>query len=254
MTTYYKYQIKCSTEDIMKHWILANTDTAPTTCPTDCAHTVDLNTVAVVEIISPNIVDIKQGSQETGQNFCSESITIDVATGPNVTTEYSLSWPIGLIVLLVRTYVEEIHRDDVVTNVVAPNTIIGILTATEETGANTLHVSSTVIDNTMIGYNLGLLNTNNGHTNDCGRVVAIDKTNNIVTIETALTETFQAVTYVRQTIYTIRNYRLSGSSTQNIGLKRLYGSYLPANVPVKVRYTNNSAVAKKFVVYVDYMY
>lgn len=254
MTTVYKYRIKCTTENLIKHWLLLSTETPPSTCPTNAAHSVDLDSVAVVDTISERSVYVKQASTETGNNFMATSKIIAGATGPNVETFTTISWPHPIVALTTRAFIEEIHRGDKIDNAVAPNTVIGYLTTNEATGATGLHVSQTVIDNTMIGYYLSLLDTNNMSTFDCGRVIGKNDTTNVVYIENALNATYTTLTYIKQTIYVIKDYIASAPGVHEIGSKRIYGSYLPANTPVRVSYTNNGNVAKTLIVYIEYMY
>lgn len=63
MSKLLKYRIKCTTDNVDEYWWLSEGDPAPTTCPTDSAHTVNGASVAVVDRSGPNEVEVapKQG-------------------------------------------------------------------------------------------------------------------------------------------------------------------------------------------------
>lgn len=51
MSTIYKYKVYCQTDSKWEHWLLSDTEAAPTTCPTNTGHTIDSSSVSVVEIL-----------------------------------------------------------------------------------------------------------------------------------------------------------------------------------------------------------
>lgn len=51
-----KYKIHCNSENADKVWFLPDTDTPPNTCPTNTDHSVDLNSVTVIQIGGPQDV------------------------------------------------------------------------------------------------------------------------------------------------------------------------------------------------------
>ena len=71
-----KWKIYCETDSKWEYWHLPETESAPTTCPTDTAHTITAGSVAIAEVIDPNIQksQIKIGEDEIsllefGYNF-----------------------------------------------------------------------------------------------------------------------------------------------------------------------------------------
>ena len=253
MSTYLIYRIKCTTDDKFEYWTLLETDPAPTTCPTNTAHTIDTGSVVVIKTIADNIVKVREESIETGGNFQCDTVTIDVATGPGVVTQADFTWPIPVSMLDMELIVIDDNLGDNACNVIAPDTIIGVLTATAATGATGIYVNSTVINNSMVGYELNLLN---GADNDkLGRILAIDKENSKINIEHATTQSFPAIsTYVRQSVIIVKNFNFSSARSYHIGTNKIGGSYLPANVISRVEYTNNDSFSKKFYTKLEYLY
>ena len=125
--TYYKYQVKCSTEGAMKYWILEDTASVPTTCPTNTAHTIDSTYTNIVNVISDNVVTVREESIETDGHFFTETVRIDATK--NTTTTITKSWPYDVSVLAVEFISETTHFDDKLDIYVGEDTIIGYITA-----------------------------------------------------------------------------------------------------------------------------
>lgn len=65
----YKYKLRCTTEDTDKEWYLQNTDPAPTKCPTDTDHGVDLSTLTVTQIGRQEGLYNNEGNQIVAPTF-----------------------------------------------------------------------------------------------------------------------------------------------------------------------------------------
>ena len=116
-----------------------------------------------------------------------------------------------------------------------------------------LSVSSTVTTNTYVGYHIKLFNGVND--DDVGRVLGIDIENGKIYVETAPTNTFNAgTTYVRQTVYFMKDWNVGSGGAYSIGESKIGGSYIPADTIVTAIYTNNSGTEKTFVGSVEYLY
>lgn len=130
MTTIRKYQLQCTTENTTKTvW----SETTPTTCPTNTAHTINTNTIFVVDERKPNVVTIKEEEQPTGSNFKNTGFTISAP--PNQTTIKIFKHRLPVNVLCVKVRTSTGPAGDFFRCVVAPNTTIGIL-ATSYTAAS----------------------------------------------------------------------------------------------------------------------
>lgn len=246
-----RYKIYCTTDSKMEYvW---GTE-PPTKCPTNTAHTVDLDSVAIHQTIGESVVRVKEEDIPTGGHFRVETITINSAA--DETKVVDISWPIPISVLEIVVHPTTGMQMDHVSVNISPNTIIGALTADVAIGATTFNVSPTVTANTAIGYHLCL--TDGTNTDACGRVLAIDTTNGTVTMETPTTHAFAAATptYVTQDIYMMYQHELAVSDTPfHVGGSKIGASYIPANTTIRITYHNSSSTnPKHFVASVEYLY
>jgi hypothetical protein len=117
-----------------------------------------------------------------------------------------------------------------------------------------LNVSGTVVANTMTGYYLNLFDGVNS--DDLGRVLGVDTENSRVYVEEAPTNSFLATSpsYVRQTVYMLKDWTLGAGGSHLIGESKIGGSYIPADVVVTAFYTNNGEVQRTFIGSVEYLY
>jgi len=116
-------------------------------------------------------------------------------------------------------------------------------------------VSSTVTENTMIGYYLNV--TNFSTVTDLGRVISLDKTTNKVYVEKNPDNTYSpfSPSYIRQTAYFMKDYLISGPWRYVIGESTVGGSSIPEDIIIEVAYTNKSLTdAKDFTGYVEFFY
>lgn len=249
--TLYYYKIYCNTDGQYEYiW----SDTSPTVCPVNNTHSVNLSSVSIEDQISENIVKIKEEHVPTGENFMSENVCIQGETGPDVWTQNDFSFPFPISVMSVKFVSTDDHYLDQVNTCVGPNTIIGAIGASCPTGATGCVVSSTVIDNMMIGYSVNLFDGSTSE--DVGRCLDVDSNTSTITWETPTTQSFSPLTptYVRMTVYTVNNYVIGPASRYVIGEDKIGGSYVPTNTLVRVGYKNNSNYAKVLYVQIEYLY
>jgi len=127
MSTYYKYRIKCDTENNWQHWILSSTSPEPTKCPNDTSHTVNTVLTSVVETISENKVTIKEETIETGGHFGTRTVDLTISPTASNTIEMWWPYPISATVLKFTTIDEMIG--DTLSLTIGPDTIVGGLLA-----------------------------------------------------------------------------------------------------------------------------
>lgn len=117
-----------------------------------------------------------------------------------------------------------------------------------------LSVSSTVTQNTLIGYSINLYNGVN--TDNLGDVLLVDKEFNLIYVELPPTNSYTTspITYIRQTVSHVKNFKIGTAGLHSIGDNKIGGAYLPADTLVSIHYTNNGAATNKFVGSVEYLY
>jgi hypothetical protein len=251
MTEVHQYKIYCSTD---AQWEYVWGTSSPTKCPTNTAHSVDLNSVAIHKTIGEPIVTVKEEDIPTGGHFAAETIVIDAGNFEDKI--HDVSWPIPISVLEIIVHPTTGMENDTVSVDIAPNTTVGVLTATGATGATQLYVSSTVTDNIEIGYHCCLA----GHTGamaNLGRVLSVNGASGYITTEFPVTTHDYApgITAVQQDIYMMYNHELPVSNMPfHIGGSKIGASYIPANTTIRCVYHNSSTGSKHFVATVEYLY
>ncbi len=75
-------------------------------------------------------------------------------------------------------------------------------------------------------------------------------------METPTVNSFTAATptYVRQTAFMARNFKIPAAGRIEVGDSKIGGSYLPANTVFRVAYTNDSSSGKSFGFVIEYLY
>ena len=250
-TTLNHYKIFCNTDNKYEYiW----SEEEPTICPVNNSHSVDLNSISIVHEVGTNIVTIKEENIPTGGNYMCECFQILAATGPNVNTSEDYTWPFPINVLEIKIAPREENAGDDVSLCVAPQTIVGAITAPASSSATEIYVTQTVIDNMMVGYHCHLFDGVNQ--DDCGRIVSIDKINNKITVETPTVNSFSPLspTYVQMTVHVINSYVFGPPQVYAVGDGKIGGSYVPANTTVRVTYRNKTAQPKTLSAQLDYLY
>jgi hypothetical protein len=248
MTTITKYRIYCITDS---QWEYAWRETPPTVCPVDNTHTVNNQSISGFETMSPNTMTINEEypGYSTGKNFRAESYTMICPTGTSI-HQYTWARPISVCEIKFISNVE--HNGDIINNKVGGGSPVGILTTSVETGANILPVSQTVIDNTLIGFLIEI--KNGGDSQEIGELIVKNAIDNELTTEFTASQSYPTGSYIYMKAQTIKNYKIVNVGVNGIGIYRKSSSYLPANVPSSVYYTNNGAETKEITFYIEYLY
>ncbi len=247
MTTIYKYRVYCTTAAKYEYiW----DDVAPTTCPANPAHSIDSSKTTIVDRRSQTVVEIKEETTPTGGFFICETLPVSIAA--NQTATFPYTWPIPITVLMVGFTSTGDNEGDILSLSVAPDTTIGTLTANIGTGVSTIDVSQTVIDNIKVGFHVTI--TDGTNTNQLGRCLIINKAAKTIAIETATTNSFNANSLIKITIYMMKNYTIGPAWEYEIGTSKIGGSYVPAGRTVKVVYENKTNAAKTLNPRVEYLY
>ena len=192
-------------------------------------------------------------SMSTGEDTITGNITSNASTASAWTAQ---SYSVGDVV----TYTAPIYGARIYTCIASATSTDLPASATTGTTNSTywkhgleLNVSSTVVANAKNGYYMKLYDGTN--TDDVGRIISVDEINSKIYVETNLTNSFLAATptYVQQTAYTMKDFIIGHPWEQNIGESKIGGSYVPADIMVRIHYKNNTGTAKDFYGRVDYL-
>lgn len=199
-------------------------------------------------------------------------------TGDSIDMYGAKNNKIGIITGNISPAVSWVDQDYIVGNIVVyPNPVFGdrVYTCISNTVSNAspiiigsgftnklywkhgyeVPVSSTVTDNTAIGYYLNV--TDGANVTDLGRVISLDKINHKVYIEKNPDNTYSPLSpsYIRQTVYFIKDYLITGPWRYVIGESTVGGSAIPEDIIIEASYTNRSLTdAKDFTGYVEFFY
>jgi hypothetical protein len=171
MSTLNKYRIYCVTDDTQEFsW----SETAPTTCPTNTAHTIDADSIVIIETREENVVEVKEelgGTTNGNYKIRGYKKTIPAGTSGNVST-FLHTWP-RPVTLMNGWFNGTIEQEGDCFDVsIADNTTIGVISAPVYAGNTTINVTSTVTDNLNSGY---YVNITDGVNNDLlGEVIDIN--------------------------------------------------------------------------------
>lgn len=251
-TTLYKYTFVCSTENAEKNVWRRDDEPVPTKCPDDTSHTINTSTLRITDKVSKEVVKIQEETVPTGGNFKCRSESIDIL--PNETKIVDRTFPFNISALAIEFNSDADNQGDNLELIVGPNTIIGAITSPVNIGDNVINVNSTVVENLNVGFKINLFN--GSITENLGFVIAIDKDNLTITTQNTSTQSFSHLTptYIRMSVYVIEDYVIGKSGRWEIGGNKIGGSFVPANVIIRIVYYNNSGVSKNFTAQLEYLY
>lgn len=123
MTTIYQYRLFCITATTNEYvWA----ESSPTKCPSNTLHTIDTNSITIVDKLEPNIVVVREEDVPTGGHFGCHTVSMNItASTTGIRTSY---FPMPVSVLSVEFIAEEQNRGDTFSLGVFPDTVYGILT------------------------------------------------------------------------------------------------------------------------------
>lgn len=246
MTTVNNYQLYCITEATM---VSSWGETSPTTCPHDTAHTIDLNSIAIIQRVSrTDIIAL----EPTDGWFQAIGFTMDIPAGtPGDITSLDKIWPGNLTLWTVTLFTDDINAGDLLSIIPAPDTVIGALIADVNISDTSMVVSSTVLDIVVRGLNITIYDGVNR--NELGMVTVLDSLTNTVSFENPLTNDFFVGAVILFNVRVIKDYEFSTLSHKfKFGAKGFKGKDVPANTIIRFYYTNNDGAAKKLFINAEF--
>lgn len=238
-----KYRLFCQTEGVFKTvW----NNSEPKKCPDAAQHTIDPNSVTIVDAIVDNTVTIENNYVNTNGNYMMEGFQFQVPAQSNYT--FTTSKPFDVMCYNVYLHPTQSNVGDNV-SLYAQFTlpISGIV----HSGESNVQISPSLLTNIQKGYDVTLSNaTSCSH---LGMVVSMD-TNSICTQYSA------SNTYRNNDTLVLRKYYGKSLSfpivpnTYCVGQGTLNGTFIPASTPMYLDYNNVNLQPKPFVFHVECMY
>jgi hypothetical protein len=234
MSTATEYKIYCTTENqYVSGWGTA----PPTVCYNNNAHTVNANSVQVIQVISSDQVTVKQSTVITNKNTRLETVKFtDVAVDATQTQTYTFLYPSNLYSFTFA--VDDTNKGDEITIVFNENETMGLITQNAGIGDTVINAPAALLLYGNVGYNLTL--TDGVNTDDLGLILAIDTNADTVTVQNATTHAFLASnTSAKMSYFVMKNMTLS-----NAGVYKWFDEIISAAAPavdsvITFRYKNN---------------
>lgn len=254
MSIVYYWRVYCTTDAKYEYvW----SEDEPTTCPTDpVGHSINSADTSAIDQRDPHIVQIQEELVSTQgiYQFVGYETTIPAGT-PGDVTPIDLVWPDYPITLMNGSFDAAADQiGDEISVEVAPNQIVGAITANVTASDTVINVSSTVLDNTYVGYRVFLFDGVNMDV--MGICTAIDKGAGTITCKTGAVNAFSAVspTYVMISVDVIKNLHIGAARTYEFAKKKVGGKAIPAGTVTRINYMNNDGVQKQFKYNIELMY
>ena len=249
-----EWEVYCTVEELYKRvWSIE----APTKCPDNSTHSISTNPgPKIINYVSDKKVKIIEEDGITQGIYKLHGFTRDIPSGPvgNVTTfTHIWKYPITLSNGWFISTNEMVG--DKIDCVVAENLKIGIITNPVNIGDSNVSVSPTVIPNLYNGYVFTL--TDGVNTDYMGEVIDLNNGNNVVTLENTSTHFYSPLspTYVEMGVKVIENFSIpAGKQRYAFAEKKIGGKYIPKNIPMVIKYTNNTGNSKVFMYNIEYLY
>ena len=246
MVTLYKWRIYCITEGLWTYGYSEDGVTGPTVCYTNNAHQVNTGSVNIDSTIENLRVEIVQQSG-TNQNYRVEARTLVIPA--NSTASDIHTWPYDICPLALFFNTSNANQGDIINSYISPETAIGYITANASIDDTVLNVSSTVPANIQLGF---LVFLDNGTVVYIGEVCAI--TDTTITLSEGCPSAFSLGSLVRISMNNVKDFVLQGNVNYELGKGVFTTSFLKKNVPVEMRYKNNSNTEKNFYYGMEYFY
>lgn len=255
MPTLVYFKIWCTT-DSKYEYVWKYEDDLPTTCPTNTAHTIDADSIVGTKSIKENEFKlIEEGVEQTGGFIAGTSRVMGITGATGETQNFDYTYPITVGIQSISFTSTAIHEGDEMEIIIAPNTVVGVLTADAVGATNIFNVSSTATAALKKGYYVNI--TDGANVNELGMVVDVNTaTGKITTSALSDGTTFAAAspTYVIQNIKMLQTWTFGPGAHMRIGDDKTGASIIPANVIARVAYKNNSGTAKTFIINTELLY
>lgn len=249
------YKLFCITEGV-EVFTYGYQEAPPTVCPHDMTHSIDTNTIEVVNTYTIPGMFILVDKTQTGGNFLTYGKTaVFSSTTPGTVQEYTISslpFPVRVMSLIVNPGDENFL--DSFNLYASPNTPIGTTTAAITAGSNTILVSATAYNALKIGYLVKIVQVplmeEFSHMLDKA-VVGSDYQ---ITVSSNAVNSYSAGAVVMMSVPRVLFFKIKSASPIIFSGKAPGTSLVPANMNAMFRYTNNNGIAKTLNMVFDVFY
>lgn len=227
------YRTVCDNGDVSSVW----GEDEPTVCPMNSMHAI--TDTAIIDEREEYVYEFMEVKGITGGHF--QTFTKKIPGVANSTTSNDYSWKRPISVTSINFVTTVDHEGDFVSIIIAPDTLVGVLTSPTTIGDEILNVSSTVIDNSKIGFHIKV--TDGVNVDDLGEIINMGDTT--VNVENPLSHVFAAGSYIQMSIVPLDRVEIGPPANIVIGESTIGGSDIPGNTIIRVVYekTNDNNTA-----------
>lgn len=250
--TWYNWRVIITATQLPAFILRLDTQGAPTVGPN--GEPIDTTQSRVIDQRASNSVSINEMGTITGQRY--QVRNVKVVAPPNQLTTVDTSLPFDINLIAVRNIWTADMGGDLMSWLLAPNTVVGGITQNVNIGDTVINVSPTVIANIDTSWRFRIISASNSAVfEDIGNVVSINTSASTVTLSTAATQAHTAGDEVAVTgIYCDAIELPTSAYVLDMGLEIPRVAYLPAGRVVRCEYTNNGATTKTFYAYYSFYY
>ena len=234
-----RYRLFCETENSYQYmW----SDSVPVQCPNNNSHAIDDNTGSIVDTVNSAAVEVVQQTGTSG-NYTCQSFCFDVPANSTVSKQYSWPYPVSISTMHFTSDATQVGG--FFAGVIAPHTVLGLLTADLSSSGTILSVSSSVAKNAVVG-SLATI-TDGTNTADLGNFYNIDVANNTVCVQNPPPVAFltNSPTRVKMSFQNI-SLEIGQPELHSFGSQQLKGASTPPNTIMQISYTNSGPAPKRF--------
>lgn len=250
-STLKRWRVLCIAENIMVDVFSIE---APTICPNDhLDRSIDTSRTILAEVISKNTTIIEDN---TPGNFQRQMLSISIPAGsPGDITNHDFVWPYNLLIWKTELTPTSSNVGDMLDVSVAPNTIVGALTALANIGDTVLNITSATFGLPNLTRGLVAHITNTITQQDLGRILAVDNTNFQITVENSLTQSYNPGTLFQITVCVIKEEVFVQPNIKlTVGEKGIRTKSLSENTVLRFTYHNTDGAAKNLYPIMEFNY
>lgn len=227
-----------------------------TACFNNTAHTINTNSISIIDTISPNITLISTQFQgQTNGNYRREGKYMTITAGPGVITRQTTTFPYNIGMLAFSMSINQENVGDLVDVAIMPinNSPLGVLASNLTAGQTVIPIPIATLNYLKVGFNLTLQNNTNGVLEEEDEIISINSQNSTVTLKTGITSSFSTGDYISFIMTRCKNIYLNSPGNISLG-NFLRAALFPTTMQAQVRYTNNSNTSKVFAYASDYLF
>lgn len=247
-----KWRIYCSTENQWVYEWRESTNPPTLVCFTNNTHTINENSLSIVDVLDSKEVIVKEESTKTQGNFRTEGFKFDIPAQNEYTHDISFDYPINLLAVWFNVTSENIG-DQLTVEFQPPyaGTIIADITSP----TSSIQVDLVTANLVNIGYGIILKRDSDNYMEHLGEVLAINKTTGVLTVSTSTIDTFSIGDNVYFRVSGVKDVYLSSAGRHSIGTSKLGATFIMTGGVFYAHYTNNTPEStKKFFYELEYLY